>query len=266
MRTALGLASGLVLGLVLTGCASTGTTRTTGSTGADGLTTGLPAAATSTTAAPAPVPSGTEGPFGPDGPDASDTPDPALSGEPLPTLPPGDPGTGSPGPGDPAETHAPGAPVPAAAMLDTATVGAVAGGDWTVGAAPHRWCDAPRTPGAGTARVQLLESPDGRLVQSVSSYAGTGARRAAVQAVEAATERLQTCGFTRDRDPRLGAASELLARTAADGTGQVVLVLAAEGVGVVLMASGTPAERGAWESLADLALGSSCAAAADGCH
>ena len=93
-------------------------------------------------------------------------------------------------------------------------------------------------------------------MQSVGAYAGTGARRAAVQAVEAATERLQTCGFTLDRDPRLGAASELLTRTAADGTDQVVLVLAAEGVGVVLMASGTPAERGAWESLADLALGS----------
>ncbi len=266
MRTALGLASGLVLGLVLTGCASTGTTRTTGTTGPEGLTTGLPAAATSTSAAPASAPGGTEGPFGPDGPDASDTPDPALSGEPLPTLPPGDPGTGSPGPGDRAETHAPGTPVPAAAMLDTATVGAVAGGDWTVGAVPHRWCDAPRTPGAGTARVQLLESADGRLVQSVSSYAGTGAGRAAVQAVEAATERLQTCGFVLDRDPRLGAASELLSRTAADGTDQVVLVLATEGVGVVLMASGTPAGRGTWESLADLALGSSCAAAADGCH
>jgi len=261
MRTALGLASGLVVGLVLTGCASTGTTRTSG---ADGLTTGLPAAATSTSAAPAPT--GTEGPFGPDGPDASDTPDPALSGEPLPTLPPGDPGTGSPGPGDSAETHAPGAPVPAAAMLDTETVAAVAGGDWKVGSASHRWCDAPRTPGSRTARVQVLESVDGRLVQSVGSYAGTGADRAAVQAVDAATERLQACGFTHDQDPRLGAASELLTRTAPDGTDQVVLVLAAEGVGVVLMASGTPAGRGTWESLADLALGSSCAAATHGCH
>jgi hypothetical protein len=264
MRTNLAattLAAGLAAGLVLTGCASTGTARTTG---ADRLTTGLPAAVTSTSAAPAP--SGTEGPFGPDGPDASDTPDPALSGEPLPTLPPGDPGTGSPGPGDAAETHAPGAPVPAAAMLDTATLAAVAGGDWTSAPASHRWCDAPRTPGAATARVQLLESADGRLVQSVGSYAGSGADRAAVQAVDAATERLQACGFTLDRDPRLGAASELLTRTAADGTDQVVLVLAAEGVGVVLMASGTPAGRGAWDSLADLALGSSCAAAAHGCH
>jgi hypothetical protein len=265
MRTALAanLAAGLVVGLVLTGCASTGTTRTDD---ADGLTTGLPAAATSTSAAPAPAPSGTEGPFGPDGPDASDTPDPALSGKPLPTLPPGDPGTGSPGPGGDEETHAPGAPVPAAAMLDTATVAAVAGGDWTVGSASRRWCDAPRTPGARTVRVQVLESADGRLVQSVASYAGTGADRAAVQAVDATSERLQTCGFTLDRDPRLGAASELLTRTAADGTDQVVLVLAAEGVGVVLMASGTPAGRGTWESLTDLALGSSCAAAAHGCH
>jgi hypothetical protein len=263
MRTALAatVAAGLVVGLVLTGCTSTGTTRTRG---ADGLTTGLPAAASSTSALPAP--SSSEGPFGPDGPDASDTPDPALSGEPLPTLPAGDPGAGSPGPGDGEETHAPGAPVPAAAMLDTATVAAVAGGDWTVGTASHRWCDAPRTPGARTARVQVLESADGRLVQSVGSYAGTDADRAAVQAVDAVRGRLQTCGFTLDRDPRLGAASELLTRTAADGTDQVVLVLAAEGVGVVLMASGTPTGPGTWESLADLALGSSCAAAAHGCH
>ena len=262
MRTVLGatLASALVAGLVLTVCASTGTTRTSE---ADRLTTGLPAAATSTSAAPAPAPSATEGPFGPDGPDASDTPDPALSGEPLPTLPPGDPGTGSPGTGDSAETQP---PVPAAAMLDTATVAAVAGGDWTVGSASQRWCDAPRTPGARTERVQVLESADGRLVQSVGSYAGTGADHAAVQAVDVTTERLQACGFTLDRDPRLGAASELLTRTAADGTDQVVLVLAAEGVGVVLMASGTPAGRGTWESLADLALGSSCAAATHGCH
>ena len=151
-------------------------------------------------------------------------------------------------------------------MLDTATVGAVAGGAWSVvdRAAPLVRRTAP-TSGAGTARVQLLESADGRLVQSVGSYAGTGARRrAAVQAVEAATERLQTCGFTRTGTRGSARPPSCLARTAADGTDQVVLVLAAEGVGVVLMASGTPAERDAWESLADLALGSSCAAAADG--
>ena len=151
-------------------------------------------------------------------------------------------------------------------MLDTATVGAVAGGGWTVGAAPHRWCDAPRTPGA-----RSRAGPAARVGRRPPGAVGRLVRRdrrapCRCPAVEAATERLQTCGFTLDRDPRLGAASELLTRTAADGTDQVVLVLAAEGVGVVLMASGTPAERGAWESLADLALGSSCAAAADGCH
>jgi hypothetical protein len=269
VRTALGatLAAGLVVGLVLTGCASTGTTRTSG---ADGLTTGLPAAASSTSGTSDQAPTGTEGPFGPDGPDASDTPDPALSGRPLPTLPAGDPGTGpaspSSEPADDDATHAPGEPVPAPAMLDTATMAALAGGSWIASPAPHGWCAAPRTPGARTARTQLLESADGRLVQSVTAYDGPAPARAAVRAVAVATERLRQCGFTVDGDPRLGAASEQLTRTAADGTEQVVVVLAAEGVGVVLLASGTPAARGTWESLADLALGSSCAAAAHGCH
>jgi hypothetical protein len=37
-------------------------------------------------------------------------------------------------------------------------------------------------------------------------------------------------------------------------------------VGVVLVASGSAAAQGVWEALTDLALGSSCLAAADGCH
>ncbi len=69
----------------------------------------------------------------------------------------------------------------------------------------------------------MLESADGRLVQSVSARTPGPAPTARLSvAVDATTERLQTCGFTLDRDPRLGDASELLTRTAADGTDQVV--------------------------------------------
>lgn len=37
-------------------------------------------------------------------------------------------------------------------------------------------------------------------------------------------------------------------------------------VGVVLVATGPAAAPGSWEALADLALGSFCLAAAEGCH
>jgi hypothetical protein len=84
------------------------------------------------------------------------------------------------------------------------------------------------------------------------------------------SSRLQACGLVVDRDPRLGQVSEQLTGDLPDGAGGtdhvVALVLASERVGVVPMASGPAAQQGAWESLADLALGSSCAASPDGCH
>ena len=103
-----------------------------------------------------------------------------------------------------------------------------------------RWVTAARRPGDGTTV--------------------TG------QCARVSTDRLVGCGFTRDRDPRLGEASELLSRTGDDGTVQVAAVIASEGVGLVLVASGSAAEAGSWDALADLALGSSCSAAAHGCH
>jgi hypothetical protein len=263
MSTRLGLpviVTLLGVALVLVGCASPETARTTGNAR---LSSGLPVAQPSTSADSRPAPS--DAPFGSDGPDASDSPDPALSGQPLPTLPPGDPGddTTDPQPGSTvSETHGR-RTVPADALLDAPTVGAVAAGSWTASAAPRGWCAAPRTPGSSAFRAQLLESADGRLVQSVATYADGGS---AVRAVAAATDRLVGCGFTRDRDPRLGEASQLLTGAGDDGTEQVVLVLASEGVGLVLLASGSAAAPGAWDSLADLALGTSCAAAQHGCH
>jgi len=72
--------------------------------------------------------------------------------------------------------------------------------------------------------------------------------------------------------PMVTTASAELARPAGDttagesGADQRAMVLAAEGVTVVLVATGSPAAAGAWESLADVALGTSCAATAHGCH
>ena len=179
-------------------------------------------------------------------------------------MPPGDPGDDTSEPeATHTETQGP-RTVPANALLDAPIVGAVAGGTWTASAAPQGWCATPRTPGAAAAsRAQLLASDEGRLVQSVSAYADSDA---AIRAVSTATDRLVGCGFTRDRDPRLGEASELLTRTGADGAEQLVVILASEGVGLVLVASGSAAADGSWDSLADLALGSSCAAAEHGCH
>jgi hypothetical protein len=259
------LLAGLVVGTVA-GCAPDAATGTAGTT-TEKLTQGLPSttAGSGTGSSARSSASPTDGPFGSDGPDASDTPDPALSDQPLPTLPSGDPGTRSPG----ASQHGSSRPVtavPASALLDAATLVAVAGGDWAAAPAPAGWCASPRTPGSAASRDQLLTSTGGRLVQSVSAY---GRARRAVRAVATATTRLQSCGFTVVRDPRLGEASELLTRTGADGSNQpdqTVVVLAAQGVGVVLLASGTPVAPNVWDSLVDLALGSSCAAAAEGCH
>lgn len=252
--------------LVLTGCGSDGT-RTSTSGGTGRLTEGLPVASTESASPRLAPPSATEDPFGPDGPGASDSPDPALTGRPVPTLPPGDPGTDGPdadAPDDGTSARPPVTEVPVGALLDVETVGAVAGGSWTAATAPAGWCAAPRTVGGGSAsRGSRLTSDTGRLVESVSAHLSDPA---AERAVARTVARLGGCGWRDDRDPRLGEASEQLTRTAADGTEQVALVLAADGVGVVLIASGSAAAQGVWESLTDLALGSSCLAAPEGCH
>jgi hypothetical protein len=269
---AVGAAALLVaVAVALTGCGSDAVTRTAGPAGTARLTEGLPAASSASATSRPAVPSATEGPFGADGPDASDTPDPGLSDQPTPTLPPGDPGTDDPDADPDADGDEPAATtgpppvtvVPAEALLDATTVGAVAGGRWTAQDTPRGWCTAPRAAGSDVWRAALLDSDAGRLVEAVSAFRTA---RAAEAAVARTASRLEACGWRDDHDPRLGAASEQLTRTAPDGTEQVALVLAADGVGVVLVASGSAAAQGSWESLADLALGSSCLAAVDGCH
>ena len=232
------------------------------------------------------VAGGSADPFGPDGPGPSDAPDPALAGQPVPTLPPGDPGTGEPpagsGEADPDEDDdhadpdehddhaedaepghggAPDGELPAAAVLDAATVGALAGGTWSVAALPAG-CTGDAPAGARASRSVALESAAGRLVSTVGAFAD---RRAGTGAVEATAQRLVGCGFAGVGDPRVGDASAELARSRPGGPERAV-VLAAEGAVVVLVAAGSPAASGAWESLVDVALGSACAAAPHGCH
>lgn len=215
----------------------------------------------------------------PDGPGPSDTPDPALSGQPVPTLPPGDPGTDgsgeaatddAPPEGDDghAGEHGPDESdeavgtrtVPAAALVDPATVAALAGGSWSAeaGAGSAAGCPPVTPAGAAASRTLLLRSADGTLLQVVSAHRTV---RAARQAVDGVAGLLAGCGFTSAGDPRLGEASTALARAP-----ERAVVIAAEGATVVLVGRGSAASAAAWDSLADLALGTSCAAGVHGCH
>jgi len=222
--------------------------------------------------------------FGPDGPGPSDSPDPALSGQPVPTLPPGDPGTDEPGTDDPdaddpgSEDGAEGSggpdgdqpdaarltEVPAAALLDVQTVGAVAGGSWSpADPAAGDACLAADQGGAPTRSVVLAaDDAGGRLVQSVATWPAAKGARAAVVGLGSV---LEACGFTAAGDPRLGEASAAFDRTV-DGAQQHAVVIAVEGATLVLAGSGSAAAPGVWESLADVAMGSACAAGVHGCH
>jgi hypothetical protein len=225
--------------------------------------------------------------FGPDGPGPSDSPDPALTGQPVPTLPPGDPGTGEPGTDDPdsdengsgdgsedsdgsggADGDQPDAgrltEVPASALLDVQTVGAVAGGSWSpADPAGDDTCVAADQGGAPSRSVVLAaDDAGGRLVQSVATWPTAKAARAAVVGVGSV---LESCGFIATGDPRLGEASAAFDRTV-DGAQQHAVVIAVEGATLVLAGSGSAAASGVWESLADVAMGSACAAGVHGCH
>jgi hypothetical protein len=228
--------------------------------------------------------------FGPDGPGPSDSPDPALTGQPVPTLPPGDPGTGEPGTDDPdsddtrpddgsddsdgsggADGDQPDAgrltEVPAAALLDVQTVGAVAGGSWSpADPAGDDTCLAADQGGAPSRSVVLAaDDAGGRLVQSVATWPTAKAARAAVVGVGSLGSVLEACGFTATGDPRLGEASASFDRTV-DGAQQHAVVIAVEGATLVLAGGGSAAAPGVWESLADVAMGSACAAGVHGCH
>jgi hypothetical protein len=100
-------------------------------------------------------------------------------------------------------------------------------------------------------------------VETVSTHHGAGAAVAAVRALE---HRLTRCHATSAPDPRIGDASVELTLTDPDGTVTVVTAAAVEGVTFVLSGSGPVTGASRWSALTDIALGSTCVAAIEGCH
>ena len=185
---------------------------------------------------------------------------------PATTLPPGDPGLdapsvpnpGRPKPGDehekPARTV-----VPAEAVLDGQTVSGVLGGDWDGSEAQPLHCLTGRSWVA--QRSAAFDSADGRVLLTVATHRSPAA---ADRDVDDQLTALRDCGWSPQHAPRLGTASA--AATYPDG-GDSAVLLSADGVTVTLVGSGSAtASHRRWVSLLDLALGSSCAAAAEGCH
>jgi hypothetical protein len=267
-RRVLAAGAAAAIALTLAGCG--GGANGTVATSTDGSVT-TPA---SKTAEPAPSTS------------ADQPADPATkNASPKATLPPGDPGTDAPGTDDPngdlgnksssspatdAKTS-----VPKTAVLDAETVASVAGGTWTVAAPPTDSCAAARPAkvvatrstqltGTGTGTGTGTDGTTGsRLVETVSTHHGAGAAVAAVRALE---HRLIRCHATSAPDPRVGDASVELTLTNPDGTVTVVTAAAVEGVTFVLSGSGPVTGASRWSALTDIALGSTCVAAIEGCH
>lgn len=182
-----------------------------------------------------------------------------------PSLPPGDPGLDAPAVPDPGAAGArhPGREparrtVPVAAMLTAGTVDMLLQGSWA--RRPGGGDECVRLEGAVASRVMSYgDAADGLVSETVGTYRDDSAAEAAVTAVENAAAR---CGWSGVTDPRLGSASV----AASDGARSVVAV-SADGVVVLLLGQGDVARDGvSWGSLVDLALGTSCAAARDGCH
>jgi hypothetical protein len=186
------------------------------------------------------------------------------------TVPPGDPGVDAPEapdpgePTEPPEAHPARTAVPADAMLDTDSVGQVLGGTWSPGRPPGGGrCIAPLPAGAVSSRSVTLVSHTRTLTETVTTHSSA---QAAVTAVAGLSAALRSCGWTATEAPPLGEQAVQAVRTT-DGQRQTVVALAAEGVAVTVVAGGLGAgDAASWETIVDLALGSSCAAAADGCH
>ncbi len=198
------------------------------------------------------------------GPTAS-TPAPEPT-TPLPTLPPGDPGDGPSVPEDTSGVEEPGdaalTTVPVGALLDAKTVGEVLGGSWSSSAAPADSCAAPRPTRAVASRSTSLTGVGGTLVETVATYNGT----AGATAVGNLAKRLRSCGWTQEAEPPLGAHSAELSRKGGSGVERVVVV-ESEGVAVTVIGRGRVAEStDDWSAIVDVAIGTSCLAAPDGCH
>ncbi len=242
LRTpAVGLA--LLLTLGLTGCG-----------GGDENDAAVPRASTSPTTRSAVVP----------GPTVS-TPAPETT-TPLPTLPPGDPGDGPSVPEDTSDVEEPAGtaltPVPAGALLDAKTVGEVLGGSWSTSAAPADSCAAPRPTRAVATRSTALTGAGSTIVENVSTYNGTSG----ATAISNLAKRLRGCGWTQEAEPPLGAHSAELSRKGGTGVERVIVV-ESEGVAVTVVGRGkVAANSDDWSAIVDVAIGTSCLAAPDGCH
>ena len=196
----------------------------------------------------------------------------AVASSTLPTLPPGDPGPGPSVPEDTSGVEEPhgGAPrtdVPPGALLDAETVEAVVGGDWRIAAVPTGDCDAPRptSPKPVATRSAALTGPGGLLMETVATHDDEDAARA----IDALADRLVGCGWTLRKEPPLGEDSALLTRSSSASSlgAQQLAIVAAEGVTVTLLARGAASTNpDDWAALLDVAIGTSCLAASDGCH
>jgi hypothetical protein len=188
----------------------------------------------------------------------------AASEAPAPSLPPGDPGLDAPAVPDPGaapvEEEAHGEPrrrIPAAALLTPATVQTVAGGGWRQHPGGGDECLSP-SGSLGARSMSYGGSDAGLVVETVATYRDA---RAADRAVKTLAAQAEQCGWTGIGDPRLGSAS-----AAGTDAERSMVAVSAEGVVVLLVGTGPVTAEGTWASLVDLALGSSCPAAPDGCH
>ena len=192
------------------------------------------------------------------------TPSPAgrASVSSSPSRPPGDPGPDAPSVADPGPAGAgPEAgrarrSVPAEAMVGPAEAAQLLGGRWGTGEVVPARCLMPTRTVAD--RTAVLASGGSTVLEIVSTHRSPAAADATVADFE---RRLPDCGFDLGRDPRLGTAS----LTATSGTATLAVV-AADGVTVLLLGSGSRTSGFGWSGLLDLALGTSCAAAPEGCH
>jgi hypothetical protein len=185
---------------------------------------------------------------------------------PLPTLPPGDPGDGPSVPEDTSNVEEPAGAalttVPAGAVLDAKTVGEVLGGSWTSSAAPADSCAAPRPTRAVGTRSTALTGGGGTVVETVATYHGI----AGTTAISNLARRLRGCGWTQEAEPPLGEHSAELSRKGGAGVERVVVV-ESEGVAVTVVGRGqVAAESDDWSAIVDVAIGTACLAAPDGCH
>ena len=183
-----------------------------------------------------------------------------------PSLPPGDPGLDAPRAPDPGtagpdpHSHDEEAlrVVPAAALLTAGTVRMVLGGSWERRAGGGDECLRPQG-AVATRSMTYGGSVEALVVETVGTYPDAAS---ADRAVAGLGEAAAGCGWTAGPDPRIGSASV----AATDGP-RTMTAVSAEGVLVLVVGTGDlPRDQVRWGSLVDMALGTSCAAAADGCH